>query len=355
MERASWDLTVALGHSEDVSVLTTPVPGHGESFVADGIPVRTIRGAKSGKYSPRWWLATARTRTDGYDAVLSVSAGATAMILLGRKGPRYVFQAHGTAKRELQATLRGKPSLWPLRALRYAWWMMIDRFSYRRSTVVGIGPAVIDALKDPAYAGAFRENGPTEIPNGVGAPPPRLDPPSDRDRPVLLAAARLTAQKGVDRVIAALPAGRGSLTVLGDGPELAALARLAADSGVESRVTFSGHVDAEAVRKAMACADAFVFLPRNIEREGLPMVVLEALAAGLPIVTLDGGLWPADIRDQLTIVRDATPAAVAEAIAAVDDLPRTALPERYRMENVVARYRELFGELDARPAEGTRA
>jgi glycosyltransferase involved in cell wall biosynthesis len=93
---------------------------------------------------------------------------------------------------------------------------------------------------------------------------------------------RLVAHKQVDRIIAAV--GRvpvWELDVVGDGPERTRLESLAAELGVASRVTFHGGVPRERVGRVLATSDALVLAS---DYEGLPHVVLEALAAGTPVV-----------------------------------------------------------------------
>ncbi len=111
------------------------------------------------------------------------------------------------------------------------------------------------------------------------------------DERVVLVVARLTAWKGVDTVMAALdgllqealPAVR--LVVVGDGPDRARLERLAAalPSGV---VRFVGEVPKPKVGRWMAAADALALCSGY---EGLSHVLLEAMAAGLPVVASDIG------------------------------------------------------------------
>ena len=88
---------------------------------------------------------------------------------------------------------------------------------------------------------------------------------------------RLIHDKGADLVIDALPAD-ATLLIGGDGPERASLVRRAAGR----RVRLLGHVAGDAKLALLAAADALA-IPSRID--GAPTVALEALAAGLPIVT----------------------------------------------------------------------
>jgi len=74
---------------------------------------------------------------------------------------------------------------------------------------------------------------------------------------------------------------RARLTLVGDGPERAALQQLAAQLGLAEAVTFAGAVGHEHTREHYARADAFC-LPSFAE--GVPTVLMEAMATGLPVV-----------------------------------------------------------------------
>jgi glycosyltransferase involved in cell wall biosynthesis len=98
---------------------------------------------------------------------------------------------------------------------------------------------------------------------------------------------RLVPWKGVDRLIAAmveLPYAR--LAIAGDGRERETLQSLARRKGVSDRVVFLGQLDAADVRALLAISDVFVL---NSSYEGMPHVVLEAMAAGVPVVATDAG------------------------------------------------------------------
>ncbi|MEM8875463.1 MAG: glycosyltransferase family 4 protein [Planctomycetota bacterium] len=95
---------------------------------------------------------------------------------------------------------------------------------------------------------------------------------------------RLVAKKGVDTLIQALPEG-WTLTVAGDGPQRAELEGLA-----DERVTFLGSVNNEDVPRLMAEHDVFALPCRedeNGDRDGIPVVLMEAMAAGVPVISGD--------------------------------------------------------------------
>ena len=101
---------------------------------------------------------------------------------------------------------------------------------------------------------------------------------------------QLAPWKGVEtavRAVASLPGRR--LTVVGDGPDRARLQAIAEQLGAAERVRFTGALDRSGVLHALSeCA--FVVAP-SICYENCPYSVMEALAAGRPVVTSDiGGL-----------------------------------------------------------------
>lgn len=130
------------------------------------------------------------------------------------------------------------------------------------------------------------------------------------------AAGRLQRVKGFDVLIAAFGAlGRdvpARLAILGDGPEGAALEREAARLPDPSRVRFAGHV--EDFSSALAALDVLAVPSRH---EGMPMVLLEAMALGLPIAAARVGGIPEAVVDDVSalLVPPEDPAALASALA----------------------------------------
>ena len=74
------------------------------------------------------------------------------------------------------------------------------------------------------------------------------------------------------------------LTIIGDGPDKTALTSLATTLGLDKRVCFVGHVSPKKIPDWLNKADVFVMTSRS---EGRPNAILEAMAAGLPIVGSD--------------------------------------------------------------------
>lgn len=128
------------------------------------------------------------------------------------------------------------------------------------------------------------------VPNflALDAPIPAPRPPSGA--PIsLLFLGRLSPEKGLDVLLAALArpsAPPVHLDVVGDGPERVALERATHAAGLTARVIFHGFQPD--VAPFLAAADALVMPSR---REGLPMALIEAVAAARPVVaTAVGGI-----------------------------------------------------------------
>ncbi len=155
-------------------------------------------------------------------------------------------------------------------------------------------------------------------PAAACAPDAAAPPPANGLR--LLFAGRFVHWKGGHLALAALarlverdPGAR--LTMIGRGPEEARLRRLAARLGIAGRVEWRGWVARADLARAYRGHDAFLF-PSLHDSSG--NVVLEALAAGLPVVCLDLG-GPAALVDEtcgrVVETRGRGPAAVAEDLA----------------------------------------
>jgi glycosyltransferase involved in cell wall biosynthesis len=166
---------------------------------------------------------------------------------------------------------------------------------------------------------------------------------------------RLNAVKDLGTLLeafAALPADvgdRARLYLVGDGPERAALAARQQALGLNDRVIFLGA--RHDVADLLMAADTFVMSSRS---EGLPMVLLEAMAAGVPCVATAVGGIPSLFGDDRGVSAPAQdPSALADAMAAVARSPelrqrlaRNAtenLRRHYALDAIVDRYLELLG------------
>lgn len=130
------------------------------------------------------------------------------------------------------------------------------------------------------------------IPDGIDLErfTPQLRGGTD-DGPVrFLSVGRLIPRKGFDTIIyaAALLRSRAKtafeIEIVGDGPERRTLETLCKDLDLTSIVRFAGTVPYDALSQRYAAADAYVLASHA---EGMPLVVLEAMATALPVIATD--------------------------------------------------------------------
>lgn len=166
----------------------------------------------------------------------------------------------------------------------------------------------------------------------------------------LITVSRQSATKGTGRLIQALPLllEKGfsvQLDVVGDGEDLPTFKKMAADLKVSHLVTFHGKLNSAGVYEQLQQADLFAYPTRA--SEGFPKVVLEAMAAGLPVVTNPISVLPVLIGSTGagTVMLDGEPAELAVALSryfedptAYADASNKALEtaKNYSLENWVA-------------------
>ena len=153
---------------------------------------------------------------------------------------------------------------------------------------------------------------------------------------------RLAAVKGVPVLLDALAEVADMpglhLTLVGDGPERKALEAQVVRLGLGSVVTFAGYLDSAGVAGLLKSADALV-LPSFAE--GLPVVLMEAMAAGLAVVTTQIAGIPELVQDGVTgrLVPPGNRAALAQALREVlTDPDRAAAMGRAGMPRVAAEH-----------------
>ncbi|MCC7321191.1 MAG: glycosyltransferase family 4 protein [Rubellimicrobium sp.] len=158
-----------------------------------------------------------------------------------------------------------------------------------------------------------------------GVDPARYGRPRVPGRGRLLFVGRLAGVKGVPVLFQALSAVRAlrpevTLTLIGDGPERALLEEEGRALGLGDALRFTGYRDADFVAGALAEADVLV-LPSFAE--GVPVVLMEAMAARLPVVATRVGGVTELVEDGVSghLVAPGNAALLARAILAALDAP----------------------------------
>jgi glycosyltransferase involved in cell wall biosynthesis len=182
-------------------------------------------------------------------------------------------------------------------------------------------------------------------------------PPADLESRTILAAGRLTRQKGFDMLIPAF--GRVArahpdwrLRICGRGHLRSDLERLVEEQGLSDAVELPGPRD---LAEEMAHASIFVLSSRF---EGFPVVLLEAMSKGMAVVSFDCPTGPAEVVDDHRngilvppLQEEALAAAMLELVEHPDLRRRCAAAavetaQDYRMESIGPRWEEFLAELE---------
>jgi len=131
---------------------------------------------------------------------------------------------------------------------------------------------------------------------------------------------RLALHKGLVPLVEALRSEpRWSLTLVGDGPDRGIVEERAHELGIADRVTIAGHADQESLAEHYRTFDVLAVpsLPTPSWTEQFGRVAVEAMAAGVPVVTSDAGALPEVVGDAGIVVPAGDAAALHDALAAL--------------------------------------
>ncbi len=161
-------------------------------------------------------------------------------------------------------------------------------------------------------------------------------------QPRLLFAGRLTRQKHVDTILEALAQLRetgvvATLTVLGDGPELGSLQRLATRLDLARQASFAGAVGMADMPSWYGRHDVLVLVS---ESEGWPKAIAEAMAFGMICVGASRGMVPQMLQDgRGFVVPPGDKAALASCLEGIVRMPAA---ERAEMSRRAAAWAQRF-------------
>ncbi len=344
---AAWqgdgeDVTVVLGRDEGAMRGTAPAL----NYALEPEPIPTAG------FETLWLIWVLRRYLQRNQADVLFASGNTYAIvavamklLLGRRCPPVAIK--------LSNDLTRKDMIAPYRAA-YHWWLRLqgrwlDHFvgmaQPMRAEIAQLMQVADDritiiedpSLQEPQFAALSALPRPTQTPRA----------------PHYVSVGRLAGQKNYALLLRAFarlndPAAR--LTIVGEGSERVKLERLAEQLGIAGQISLPGHVSDPL--PYLAAASAFVL---SSDYEGVPAVVIEALAAGLPLVatrcsvSLPGLLGDGQF-GQLVGVGDET--GFARAMGAVLTMPFDPAAARaaaapFRIALAAGRYRDLFAKLAA--------
>jgi len=221
---------------------------------------------------------------------------------------------------------------------------------------VGVSHFVAARIRAELRVGGRRVS---TIYNGIPSVEPEAASSDARVLPgTVLGVGRLAREKGFDLLIEAmqdLPGRR--LLLVGDGPERASLEALASSLGLGERVRFAGWVPEP---WASRFRPDILVVPSRFE--AMPLVVLEAMRAGVPVVATRVGGTPEVVVDNVTglLAERESPTSLAVAITSLledrqrrEEMARAAkvrLGERFKDSTMVASYEALYARAAGRPS-----
>lgn len=359
------------GH--DVHVFTTSVDGPGDSDVPLLRPV-DVEGVKVTYFPSRrlrrlYWsppMRRALAAAVGRFEVVHLHAVYLWPIWAAARAARahgvpYVISPRGMLVPEL---IRRK-SRW----IKSAWIALVERANLERAAAIHTTSAV-----EARHLAGFGWRLPpiVTIPHGVDDPPPAAPTPPSADiaaaiahKPLVLAFGRISWEKGLDRLLAALPlAPAARVVIAGDDADghAAALAGQARALGVADRVSIvARHV--EGADKEALFAAARVFAMTSLS-ENFGLAAFEAMRRGLPVLaTPDVGMSEIVRESGAGCVIDPAPASIAAELAvmladaegsrAMGEAGRAHVMAHYGWSSVGRRMAELYASvLESRDVAG---
>jgi glycosyltransferase involved in cell wall biosynthesis len=327
------------GHEAAVAAASGPLEGRASTFFRlPAIERSPLALARTGRCLSGVTRAFAPDLVHAHNPRMVGLAAAAARIARPVRRPPVLATHHGVPPEEARAAAR---------VLRVA------------DHVVCVSAHVAEEL----VAYGVPEGRVTVIPNGVSAPPvlgaadrSRLDSELGLDgEPLVTAVGRLVPQKAHHRLVDAAAAVRTQIPtarflIVGDGPLRSELESRIRAAGLNGTVTLTGpRPDA---RQIIARSDVVAF---SSDWEGLSLVALEALAAGVPIVSTDVA-GTAELRQSgasVTVPRSAGALAAALVDLLRDPARRQAMGaaagrihrERFSTERMVEDYLRLYAAL----------
>lgn len=305
MEVVAWDLANKLKDRGFVVKIITTDFDDNNFHSTSCVEIIRIKNIPAACYSKGWWSETERLiynwkEKENVVAVVSISSAAFSVLKYKDKfkNAKFIMQAHGTSMGELVSKLKTKKIKKIVSGIKNILGFYRDSQHYNHfDWVVAVGDAVYyDLIKFPTNLVCHKDNV-IKIENGIDEElfnPRAFDREKirgnlgvDDDTILFLSASRLHEQKGVDKNIKLFSLLRSKglcakYIICGNGPYEKNLRTLVQDLNLSEHVIFAGAKTRIDLANLMQAVDIFLFLTKRVE--GLPLNVLEAMSAGLPMI-----------------------------------------------------------------------
>ena len=306
-------------YGHEVVLLTTRHPDGRTRESTGGVEIRYLPEAPPGLYSRAWWEASVRIvnalhAVNPFDAVLNEEIAGSAVARRGPAVPHFAF-LQGIALEHLVSEfhqsegLKGFARYLLIKIPEMVYYTLFHEAPVIRSSQ---GVFVVSERLSRLIPRWFRTSSSRVHVARNWVDCQHFRPDRERrervrtrlgiplESPVILMASVLTRQKGIQVGLRALAESARVVPnvmalVIGDGPYREDLEREASALGLGGRVRFVGEIDNDAAPEYYNAADLFLF--PSLRLEGVPYVLLEAMASGLPVVASSSGNLPEVLGD----------------------------------------------------------
>ncbi len=299
---------VKAGHQ--VVMITTAHPDGLEKEIRNGVEIHYLNRSPAGAYSREWWEESVRQfntlhRSEKFDVILGQSVSGWGYLKVKKQfSVPCVAIMHGTTFRDLKTRWAGVSS--PSGSLRFLKELVIrlGRYAFRWlwwfkkfEAIIAVSEAVRGSLIKNYFLDPKKV---FTVYNGIEVERFVNRKSQIANRKTILYLGRLDKDKGLSLLLRAvanfqLPITDYQLHLVGDGPQREELNAEIKQLEIEDRVKLVGQVPYDETPKYYQAADVFVLPSEALE--GLPMAVIEAMAAGLPVVASRIGGIPEAVID----------------------------------------------------------
>lgn len=365
MEVVAWDLAKAFAQDgHQITIITTKTEKLKDIKEIDDVNILAL-DVPENRYSREWWLLSEkiylRDFSDKVDVVLSVSAAGRHLAKLKKgKRPIFIVQAHGSSWGEFLSKTRQKNLVAFVKSLKNLIGFLQDMEYKKFDALVSVGAAVYDDYKKFPSNILLRNKKIETIKNGVNFNDFKFNQDKRKfirekfnfynDNIVLISCSRLNEQKGLveslNGFIEAYAKNKKlRYIIIGNGPEYNKLKNIIIENNMEKIVFLLGSKSRDDIANYLSCADVFLFASKR--NEGLPINVLEACAASLPVL-LSKNIAHEDFNP--IVINEVSAKNIAEVIYNFSlefrcEERKEYLSDMYSLSYSAKQYIELFKEL----------